>query len=60
MTVGARGELLLQRFDARVFVEARNITDRVYSGAVNVDDAAGRYYQPADRRGIYAGVQWQH
>jgi iron complex outermembrane receptor protein len=60
LTVSARAEYLLTRFDARIFVEGRNLTDRLYSGAVNVDDAAGRFFLPADRRSFNAGLQWQH
>jgi hypothetical protein len=52
--------LLLPRFNGRLFVEGRNLTDQLYSGAVTVDDAGGRYFLPADRRSVYAGVQWQH
>jgi hypothetical protein len=57
-TVGARAELLLPHVNGRLFIEGRNLTDRIYSGAVTVDDAGGRYFLPADRRSIYAGLQW--
>jgi iron complex outermembrane receptor protein len=60
VTIGGRAELLLPRFNGRLFVEGRNLTDQLYSGAVTVDDAGGRYFLPADRRSVYAGVQWQH
>lgn len=40
-----------------VFVEGRNLTDATYSGSVNVDDAAGRYFQPADGRSFVAGLR---
>ena len=56
---GARAELLVPRMKSTVFVEARNLTDRVYSPAVQVDDAAGRYFNPADGRSLYVGVRWQ-
>jgi len=56
---GARAELLVPRLKSSAFVEARNLTDRRYSPAVQVDDAAGRYFNPADGRSLYVGVRWQ-
>lgn len=56
---GARAELLVPRARSTVFVEARNLTDEVYSPAVQVDDAAGRHFNPADGRSLYVGVRWQ-
>lgn len=40
-----------------VFVEGRNLTDERYSGSVNVDDASGRFFQPADGRSFVAGLR---
>ena len=40
-----------------LFVEGRNLTDERYSGSVNVDDASGRFYQPADGRSFVAGLR---
>lgn len=57
--LGIRGEWELGHLGASAFVEARNLTDEVYSPTVNVDDAAGRFFQPADGRSLYAGVRWQ-
>ena len=54
-----RAEWELEGFGATAFVEGRNLTDEVYSPTVAVDDAAGRYFQPADGRSLYAGVRWQ-
>jgi iron complex outermembrane receptor protein len=59
MVFGARAELLVARLKATAFVEARNLTDVRYSPSVQVDDAAGRYFNPADGRSLYAGVRWQ-
>ena len=59
LTLGLRGEWELGAFGATAFVEARNLTGELYSPTVNVDDAAGRYFQPADGRSLYAGVRWQ-
>ena len=58
-TLGLRAEWELEGFGATAFVEGRNLTDSVYSPTVAVDDAAGRYFQPADGRSLYAGVRWQ-
>ena len=59
LTLGLRAEWELEGFGATAFVEGRNLTDEVYSPTVAVDDAAGRYFQPADGRSLYAGVRWQ-
>jgi iron complex outermembrane receptor protein len=59
LTLGMRGEWEIDGLGATAFVEARNLTDEVYSPTVNVDDAAGRYFQPADGRSLYAGIRWQ-
>lgn len=40
-----------------LFVEGRNLTDERYSGSVNVDDASGRFFQPADGRSLVAGLR---
>ena len=57
--LGARAEMVVQGLRSTVFVEARNLTDARYSPAVQVDDAAGRYFNPADARSLYVGVRWQ-
>jgi iron complex outermembrane receptor protein len=41
------------------FVEGSNLTDELYSGSVQVDNAAGRFFEPSSPRSIYAGVQWE-
>ena len=56
---GARAELLVPRLRSTAFVEARNLTNVRYSPAVQVDDAAGRFFNPADSRSLYLGVRWQ-
>jgi iron complex outermembrane receptor protein len=57
--VGARLDWMLERLNGSVFVEARNLTGARYSPAVVVDDAAGRFFYPADGRSLYAGFRWQ-
>ena len=59
LTLGLRAEWEIEGLGATAFVEGRNLTDEVYSPTVAVDDAAGRYFQPADGRSLYAGVRWQ-
>jgi iron complex outermembrane receptor protein len=58
-TFGVRLDWVLERLNASVFLEARNLTDERYSPAVVVDDGSGRYFYPADGRSIYAGFRWQ-
>jgi hypothetical protein len=31
----------------------------VRSLSVQVDNAAGRYYEPSDRRAFYVGMRWE-
>ena len=40
----------------RPFLSVRNLFDRAYVGSVVVNAAAGRYYEPAQRRWLSAGV----
>ena len=58
-TLGVRGGWSLPDVGVMVFAEARNLTDEAYSPAMTVDDAAGRYFQPADGRSLYAGIRWE-
>lgn len=58
LALGLRGEWALPDLGATAFFEARNLTDELYSPTVSVDDGAGRYFQPADGRSLYAGVRW--
>jgi outer membrane receptor for ferrienterochelin and colicin len=57
-TLGLRAEWNVTRVGVVAFVEGRNLLDERYSGSVQVDNAAGRYYEPADRRAVYAGLRW--
>lgn len=59
LVLGARIDWTLERLGGTLFLEARNLTDALYAPAVAVDDAAGRFYYPADRRSLYAGFRWQ-
>jgi iron complex outermembrane receptor protein len=57
-TLGVRAEWKLDSNGLTAFVEGRNLLDRRYSASVQVDNAAGRFYEPADRRAVYAGLRW--
>jgi iron complex outermembrane receptor protein len=57
-TFGLRGEWRIDAVGAVAFAEARNLTDEVYSPTFSIDDAAGRFFQPADGRSLYAGIRW--
>ncbi len=43
-----------------VFIAAQNLTNRVFSQSVQVDNAAGKWFEPADGRSLYAGLRWTH
>jgi iron complex outermembrane receptor protein len=58
-TIGARVDWALPQLGGSVFVEGRNLTNAHYAPAVAVDDAAGRFFFPADGRSFYAGFRWQ-
>ena len=57
-TLGIRAEWAMEGAGLVAFAEGRNLLDERYSASVQVDNAAGRYFEPADRRSIYAGVRW--
>jgi iron complex outermembrane recepter protein len=59
VTLGARAEWQAPRSGLSVFAAIHNLTDARYSGSVQVDNAAGRYFEPADGRAFYAGLRWQ-
>ncbi|MCI0717417.1 MAG: TonB-dependent receptor [Acidobacteria bacterium] len=42
------------------YFEAFNLTDRNYSGSVQVDNALGRYFEPANGRSLYGGLRWRY
>jgi iron complex outermembrane receptor protein len=39
------------------FIRVDNVTDRIYSGSVIVNEGNGRYYEPSPRRNMTVGVQ---
>ena len=42
-----------------IFIDAANLLDRNYSASVVVDDAALRFYEPANGRSITAGFVYR-
>ncbi|HEU0186234.1 MAG TPA: TonB-dependent receptor [Blastocatellia bacterium] len=49
-------------FDRRrwgIFFVANNLTDRLYSAAVQVDSAAGTFFEPANGRSAYVGLRYK-
>jgi iron complex outermembrane receptor protein len=47
---------LIGRWDVEGFVRVYNLLDRRYIGSVIVNDANGRYFEPAPDRGVHAGL----
>ena len=43
-----------------LFVAGQNLTNRRFSQSVQVDNAAGKWFEPADGRSFYAGLRWAH
>jgi len=56
-TFGFRAEYLVSKLGANVFVQGQNLANTRYSASVQVDNAAGRFFEPADPRSFYAGVR---
>ncbi|HKX33084.1 MAG TPA: TonB-dependent receptor [Blastocatellia bacterium] len=42
-----------------IFFEANNLTNRLYSASVQVDNDAGRYFEPSNGRSIYVGWRYR-
>jgi iron complex outermembrane receptor protein len=57
-TFGVRAEYDLARLGLTVFASGENLTNENYSGSVQVDNAAGISYEPADGRALYFGFRW--
>jgi iron complex outermembrane receptor protein len=57
--VSLRAELATS-FGMSVFASGQNLTNRRFSQSVQVDNAAGKWFEPADGRSFYAGLRWTH
>ena len=56
--LGVRAEWTPRRGHLTMFVAGQNLSNKRYAGTVQVDNAAGRYFEPADGRAIYGGIRW--
>ena len=45
-------------FGMNLFAAGQNLTNRRFSSSVQVDNAAGKWFEPADGRSFYAGLRW--
>jgi hypothetical protein len=43
-----------------LFAAGQNLGNHLFSQSVQVDNAAGKWYEPADGRSFYAGLRWSH
>jgi iron complex outermembrane receptor protein len=57
--VSLRAELATS-FGMNLFAAGQNLTDRRFSQSVQVDNAAGKWFEPADGRSFYAGLRWTY
>lgn len=57
-TLGVRAEQDLPRLGLTAFGAVENLTNAKYSGSVQIDNAAGRSFEPADGRSFYVGLRW--
>jgi outer membrane receptor protein involved in Fe transport len=46
------------KYGVTLFAAGQNLADRRFSQSVQVDNAAGKYFEPADGRSFYAGLRW--
>lgn len=57
-TLGFRAEHEFDHLGLTAFVSGENLTDQRYSASVQVDNAAARFFEPADGRAFYLGLRW--
>ena len=55
---GFRAEWVVENAGITAFVAGSNLADRRFSQSAQVDNAADKYYEPADRRAFYGGLRW--
>ncbi|MBA3317538.1 MAG: TonB-dependent receptor [Gemmatimonadales bacterium] len=58
ITLGLRAEWELDQLGLTAFASGQNLTDERYSASVQVDNAAGRSFEPADGRSFSVGMRW--
>jgi iron complex outermembrane receptor protein len=58
INLGLRAEWALESHGVTVFAAGQNLTDERRSPSVQVDNAAGRFFEPMDGRSFYFGLRW--
>jgi iron complex outermembrane recepter protein len=58
-TFGTRAGYTYKPWQLSVFFEGRNLTNVTYTSSVVVDDANRRFFEPADGRAFYGGLEWR-
>jgi iron complex outermembrane receptor protein len=58
INLGLRAEWAFEQQGLTVFAAGQNLTDERRSPSVQVDNAAGRFFEPMDGRSFYFGVRW--
>ena len=58
INLGLRAEWVLEQQGLTIFAAGQNLTDERRSPSVQVDNAAGRFFEPMDGRSFYFGVRW--
>jgi iron complex outermembrane receptor protein len=58
-TVGTRLGYTYRPWQLSAFFEGRNLTDVTYASSVVVDAANRRFFEPADGRAFYGGIEWR-
>jgi iron complex outermembrane recepter protein len=57
--VSLRAELATS-YGLSLFAAGQNLANRRFSQSVQVDNGAGKWFEPADGRSFYAGLRWTH
>jgi iron complex outermembrane recepter protein len=47
-------------FGVNLFAAGQNLGNRRFSQSAQVDNSAGKWFEPADGRAFYAGLRWSH
>ena len=58
VNLGFKAEWLVAPVGVTVFAAGQNLTDARRSPSVQVDNAAGRFFEPMDGRSFYFGLRW--
>lgn len=47
-------------YGVNLFAAGQNLGNRRFSQSVQVDNPAGKWFEPADGRAFHAGLRWSH